>query len=67
MGISAVESFRREGFEEGFKQGFEKTRENVATNMLKQGRTLEEVIEVTDLSQDQVETILHKIDGESKR
>ena len=62
MGISAVEAFR----EEGRVEGREEYREEVATNMLKKGRTLEEVVELTDLSQEQVETILRKINGESK-
>ena len=70
MGISALEAFREEGRvegrEEGRVEGREEYREEVATNMLKKGRTLEEVVELTDLSQEQVETILRKIDGESK-
>ena len=74
MGISAVEAFREEGRvegrvegrEEGRVEGREEYREEVATNMLKKGRTLEEVVELADLSQEQIETILRKINGESK-
>ena len=66
MGISALEAFREEGRVEGREEGREEYREEVATNMLKKGRTLEEVVELTDLSQEQVETILRKINGESK-
>ena len=66
MGISALEAFREEGRVEGRVEGREEYREEVATNMLKKGRTLEEVVELTDLSQEQVETILRKINGESK-
>ena len=62
MVLSAVETFR----EEGRVEGREEYREEVATNMLKKGRTLEEVVELTDLSQEQVATILRKINGESK-
>ena len=75
MVLSAVETFREEGRVEGREEGRvegrvegrEEYREEVATNMLKKGRTLEEVVELTDLSQEQVETILHKINGALKR
>ena len=58
MVLSAFETFREEARVEGL--------EKVATNMLKKGMKSEEVIELTDLSQEQVETILHKIDSKSK-
>ena len=48
---SAVEAFREEGFQE------------VATNLLHKGMGLEEVVEVTKLSRDQVETLRQKING----
>ena len=46
---SAVEAFREEGIQE------------VATNLLHEGMRLEEVVEVTKLSRDQVETLRHNI------
>ena len=48
---SAVEAFREEGVQE------------VATNLLHKGMRLEEVVEVTKLSRDQVETLRQKING----
>ena len=71
MVLSAFETFREEarveGLEKGIEQGLERGVEKVATNMLKKGMRSEEVIELTNLSQEQVETILHKINGALKR
>ena len=64
--VEGREEGRVEGREEGRVEGREEYREEVVTNMLKKGWTLEEVVELTDLSQEQVETILRKINGESK-
>ena len=66
MGISAVEAFREEGRVEGRVEGRAEYREEVVANMLEKGWTLEKVVELTDLSQEQIETILRKINGESK-
>ena len=48
---SAVEVFREEGVQE------------VVTNLLNKGMGLKEVVEVTKLSRDQVETFRQKING----
>ena len=48
---SAVEVFREEGVQE------------VVTNLLNKGMGLKEVVEVTKLSRDQVETFRKKING----
>ena len=75
MVYSAVEAFREEGRVEGreegrvegLEEGLEKGRvegiQEVAANMLHKGMELEEVVEVTKLSRDQVETLRQKING----
>ena len=75
MVLSAVETFREEGRVEGREEGREEGRvegreeyqEEIITNMLKQGMKSEEVSKLTNLNQEQVETILHKINGALKR
>ena len=62
---SAVEAFREEGRVEGLEKGREEVREEVASNLLYKGMGLEEVVEVTKLSRDQVETLQQKINGAS--
>ena len=75
MVLSALETFREEGRVEGREEGREVGRvegreeyqEEIITNMLKQGMKSEEVSKLTNLNQEQVETILHKINGALKR
>ena len=59
--VSAVEAFREEGRQEGLEQGLHKA----AANLLKKGMGLEEVAEVTELSQDQVELLQQNMNGPS--
>ena len=58
---SAVEAFREEGRVEGLEKGRVEGIQEVAANMLHKGMGLEEVVEVTKLSRDQVETLRQKI------
>ncbi len=71
MVLSAVETFREEGREEGLERGREEGREEgrveVAANLLQEGMNSEKVVKVTSLSQERVETILHRMNGASKR
>ncbi len=62
MVLSAVETFREEGREEGLEEG----RVEVAANLLQEGMNSEEVVKVTSLSRERVETILHRMNGDSK-
>ncbi len=68
--VSAVEAFREEGRQEGRQEGLEKGLEiglhKAAANLLKKGMGLEEVAEVTELSQDQVETLQQNMNGTSR-
>ena len=66
---SAMEAFFKEDFEEGFKEGFEEgleqAHQKVVANLLQKGMGLGEIVEVTELSRDQVETIQQKMNGAS--
>ena len=63
--MSAVEAFREEGraeglergLEKGLKKGLEKGRLEIAANLLRKGMGPEEVVEVTKLSREEVETL----------
>ena len=59
--VSAVEAFREE-FRQEFRQ---EGREEVAVNMLQKGMRPGEIVELTDLSRDQVETLQQKMNGAS--
>ena len=79
--VSAVEAFREEFREEGRQEGREEGREEgrqegleiglkrglqkVAANLLQKGMGPEEIVEVTELSRDQVETLQQKMNGAS--
>ena len=67
--VSAVEAFREEGRvegrEEGRVEGREEGRQEVAVNMLQKGMGPGEIVELTDLSRDQVETLQQKMNGAS--
>ena len=65
--VEGREVGRVEGREEGRVEGREEYQEEIITNMLKQGMKSEEVSKLTNLNQEQVETILHKINGALKR
>lgn len=66
---SAVEAFREEGRIEGREEGREEGRieglQEIATNLLQKGMSLGEIVEVTKLSREQVESIRQGIDGTS--
>lgn len=67
--VSAEEKGRSEGLEKGFREGIEKGIEKgreegiekgiekIAINMLKKGKSIEETMEITGLSEDQLEKI----------
>ena len=73
MVISAVEAFREEGriegriegLEKGRVEGLEKSRHEIAENLLQKGMGLEDVVEVTRLSQQQVRSIRQKLNNTS--
>ncbi len=59
MVLSAIDTFRGEGRAEGLQEG----RREIAASLLQKGMVPEEVVEVTNLSSEQVETIQKKING----
>ena len=58
---------RAEGLEKGLEQGLEKGRAKVASNLLLKGMEPKEVIEVTELSLEQIESLRHEINNSSER
>ena len=66
MVLSAVEAIRQEGLEEGLKKGLEKGRQEVAANLLQIGMEPKEVVELTNLSREQVESLWQEFNGTSE-
>ena len=66
MVLSAVEAFHQEGLEEGLKKGLEKGRQEVAANLLQIGMEPKEVVELTNLSREQVESLWQEFNGTSE-
>ena len=62
MVLSAVEAFRQEGRQEGRQE----VRKDIAANLLQAGMGPQEVVEVTKLSREQVESLWQEINGTSE-
>ena len=61
MVLSAVEAFR----EEGRAEGLQEVRQEFAAYLLQKGMGPEEIVEVTKLSREQVESLQQKINSTS--
>ena len=46
-----------EGIKQGIEQGLEQAKIEIAKRMLEQGKNIEEIIELTDLSKEDIEAI----------
>ena len=58
MDSKAIEDYGYDkGLEEGLKQGIEQTKIEIAKRMLEQGKSLEEIMELTELSKEDIEAI----------
>ena len=57
---------RAEGLEKGLEQGLEKGRAKVASNLLLKGMEPKEVIEVTELGLEQIESLRREINNSSE-
>ncbi|WP_044499568.1 hypothetical protein [Nostoc sp. PCC 7107] len=53
----------QEGFEQGFKQGLEQKAQEIARNMLSKGFDIELIVEVTDLTVEQVQKLQAQIEN----
>ncbi len=65
MVMSAIDELREEGRKEGIEQGIEKGHEEVAAKLLLRGMKSDEIVELTRLNREQVDSLRKKINGSS--
>lgn len=49
-----------QGFKQGFKQGFEQTQVHIIIKMYKNGASIKQISELTDMSEEQIKSWIEK-------